>query len=405
MSLRLKLNLLIVVLTLGFFAALTWLLVANQRSFIREEVEAEHQLTVQMVDKLTQTRQIFGLAPAAVVAYVQSLGPIRATDMRFYSADGTLRYRLPTTTYTAGLRAPEWFETLMRPNLEATVISLEGNRIEIIPDASLSILDAWDSMTAVFLLGLAFVAVLHSALLLLLRRLLRPTEVDARRLIATTRALVETREVTRLIQTSVEDERKRLSRELHDELGQSVTAIRLIATSISRSSEPGVSASGAEKINEIAAGLYDSVHRIVRELRPAVLEQPDLAAALADLTHEWCVRHPSVELALALEGEFGELGEALTLTVFRTVQEALTNVLKHAHAGHAWLAVVRRDGLLEVCIEDDGQGAAEGPAGSGHGLFGMRERVSALGGSLEAGTRPEGGFRVRIELPLLGDLE
>ncbi len=403
MSLRLRLNLLLMALNLGFFAALTWLLVANERSSIQEEIEAAHRVTVHMLGTTAQTSRIFGPAPAVMVSFLQSMGRIHANDVRFYSSEGILRYSLPPAAYKDGRRAPEWFETLMRPNLEATVIAVGGGRLEIIPDAARAILDAWDSMAEVLALGLAFVILLHTALLLFLKRLLRPTEADARRLVATTQALVENREVTRLIQASVEEERKRLARELHDELGQSVTAIRLIATSIARSRDAGVSASGADKINEIAAGLYDGVHRIVRELRPAVLEQPDLAAALTDLAHEWRVRHPDVQLALACEGDLGDLGEPVTLAVFRSVQEALTNVLKHARAGRIWLKVARSDQRLRVSIEDDGRGAPTEQSGSGHGLSGMRERAAALGGSVEAGTRAEGGFRVLITLPLAGD--
>ena len=405
MNLRLKLNLLIVVLTLGFFAALTWRLVANERSFIQEEIEAKHRLTVHMVERLAHTIRLFGLAPAVVESFLQSAGQIDANDIRFYSADGALRYTVPTPTSGPKRRAPEWFETVMQPNVEPTVIRMDGNRIEIIPDASRAILNAWDSITRVLLFGLAFVALLLGGLRLYLRRLLHPTEADARRLLATTQALDRSHEVTRLIQSSVEEERKRLARELHDELGQSVTAIRLIAASIARSNDTRVSASGAEKINEIAAGLYDGVHRIVRELRPAVLEQSDLAAALADLDREWRARHPDVALALALEGDLGDLGETLTLTVFRSVQEALTNVLKHAFAKRAWLTVMRRDGELQVRIEDDGRGAAEGLVSAGRGLLGMHERVAALGGTLETGTSAQGGFSIRIALPLPGDLE
>ena len=338
-----------------------------------------------------------------MVDYLQGLKRVRANVIRLYSSDGVLRYESPPSTYKAGRRAPDWFEARMQPRLKATVIGLPGARIEIVPDASRSVLDAWDSMTAIFLLGLGFVAVLHVALLLFLHRLLRPTEADARRLVATTQQLAENREVTRLIQAGVEEERKRLARELHDELGQSVTAIRLIAASIARSTKSDGAVQGSEKINEIAAGLYDSVHRIVRELRPAVLEQPDLAAALADLGREWRVRHPEIELALALEGDLGDLGEAVTLAAFRCVQEALTNVLKHALATRVQLSVRRRVGRLEASIDDNGQGPATGAAVSGHGLVGMRERVVALGGSLETAAGAEGGFRVSMVLPLPGD--
>ena len=422
MSLRLRLNLMVAALNLGFLAALTWLMVDNYRSSIQEEVEAAHRVTVQMLGTAAQTSRVFGAAPAVMVDYLQSLGRVRANDIRLYSDDGVLRYNSPPTTYKAGRRAPDWFEARMRPRLEGTVIALPGARIEIVPDASRAVLDAWDSMTGIFLLGLGFVAVLHMALLLFLRRLLRPTEADARRLVATTQQLAENREVTRLIQAGVEEERKRLARELHDELGQSVTAIRLIAASIARSGESGGALQGSARIDGIAAGLYDSVHRIVRELRPAVLEQQDLAAALADLGREWRVLHPDIELALTLEGDLGDLGEAVTLAVFRCMQEALTNVLKHAQASHIKLAVARREGCLEASIEDNGRGStvdgaasgvaggmtagvATGVANAGHGLVGMRERVVALGGSLDAAACAGGGFRVSMVLPLPGDSE
>lgn len=405
MSLRLRLNLLVAALNLGFLAALTWLLIVDYRSSIQEEIEAAHKVTVQMLGNAAQTSRVFGPAPEVMASFLQSLGRVRANDIRLYSSDGVLRYSSPASTYKAGRHAPEWFQALMGSRGQATVISMPGARIEIVPDASRAVLDAWDSMTAIFMLGLSFVAVLHTALLVFLRRLLRPTEVDARRLVATTQELADNREVMRLIEAGVEEERKRLARELHDELGQSVTAIRLIATSIARSSEASGVTQGAAKVNEIAAGLYDSVHRIVRELRPAVLEQPDLAAALQDLGREWRLRHHDVELVLDLEGDLGDLGEALTLAVFRCVQEALTNALKHAGASRVSLSVTRGDGRLEARIEDDGQGASEALPGSGHGLVGMRERVVALGGSLEAGPCADGGFRVRIVLPLPGDSE
>ncbi|MDP1613279.1 MAG: histidine kinase [Sulfuritalea sp.] len=404
MSLRLRLNLLVAGLNLGFLVALTWLMVDNHRNSIQEEIEAAHRVAVQMLGTAAQTSRFFGSAPTVMADYLQSLGRVRANEIRLYSEDGVLRYDSPPSAYKAGRRAPDWFELRMRPKIKATVIGLPGARIEIVPDASRAVLDAWDSMRAIVLLGLGFVALLHGALLLFLRRLLRPTEADARRLVATTRQLAENREVTRLIQAGVEEERKRLARELHDELGQSVTAIRLIAASIARSSESDGAAQGSAKINEIAAGLYDSVHRIVRELRPAVLEQPDLAAALADLGREWRLRHPEIELALTLEGDLGDLGEAATLAVFRCVQEALTNVLKHAQASRVDLRVARRDGRLDASIEDNGRGAS-GVAGAGHGLVGMRERVVALGGSLEAAAGAAGGFRVSMRLPLPGDSE
>lgn len=399
MSLRLRLNLLLAVLNLGFLAALTTLLIGNLKSSIHEEIEAAHRVTVQMLGSTAQISPLFGPAPRVMTDFLQRLGRVRANEIRLYSSDGVLRYASPPSIYKEGRAAPDWFAALMTPRLEATVIGLNGARLEVTPDASRAVLDAWDSMAAVYLIGLAFVALLHASLSWFLRRLLRPTEADQRRLAATTRALAENREVMRLIQAGIEEERKRLSRELHDELGQSVTAIRLIATSIARSGQP----QGAEQISEIAAGLYDGVHRIVRELRPAVLDQPDLAAALGELAREWRARHRDIALELVLEGDCGDLGEAVTLSVFRSVQEAMTNVLKHADAHAVSIRVMRTDDGIEASIADDGRGVSGAAPGSRRGLAGMKERVAALGGTLEAGPDAAGGFRVRITVPLAGE--
>jgi two-component system sensor histidine kinase UhpB len=445
MSLRLRLNILLAVLNLGFLAALTGLLASNLKASIRDEIEAAHRVTVQLLGTAAQTSPLFGPAPLVMQDFLNRLGRVRANEIRFYTEAGPPGYVSPPSTYKAGRRAPEWFAELMAPRIDAVVITLPGARLEVIPDASRAILDAWDNLIPVFLLGAAFVALLHAVLLWFLRRLLRPAEsvldglhrlaqgrfearlpvsdvaewheltvgfnsvasvlqqreAEQRALMVATRALAENREVTRLIQDGIEGERKRLSRELHDELGQSVTAIRLIATSLCRN--PGAApeiAAGAERIAGIAAGLYDGVHRIVRELRPAVLDQADLSAALDDLAREWRARHAGIELHLALMGDCGDLGEAVTLAVFRFVQEALTNVLKHAEANRVEVEV-RRDGAqLTASVSDNGRSGEEAGNGSRRGLAGMRERAAALGGTLEAGRREEGGFRVAISLPL-----
>lgn len=413
-SLRLQLNLLLGVLNLGFLAALTVLLLNNQKASIAEEIEAAHRVTVQMLQSAAQSTLIMGSAPVLMDDMLQRLGRVRANDIRLYitaggdgrtgDGRGSLRYSSPPSPYKAGRDAPEWFARLMAPPMKATFIGLPGARIEVIPDPSRAILDSWDHLASVALLGLIFFVLIHTSLMLFLRRLLQPTEADQRKLVATTQALAENREVTRLIQTSIEAERKRLSRELHDELGQSVTAIRLIATSIGRSVEAGKTPQGAEKINEIAAGLYDGVQRIVRELRPAVLEQPDLADALAELVREWRVRHPEIAIALELQGDCNDLGEAVTLTLFRAVQEALTNVLKHADADSVSIRVSHGEAAISATIEDNGRGRGSTSSGSRQGLAGMKERAAALNGTLDAGPLSGGGFRVSIVIPCGGEL-
>jgi two-component system sensor histidine kinase UhpB len=399
MSLRWRLNLLVAGLNLGFLVVLGWLLVTSHRESIREEIEAAHRVAVQMLGTAAQTSSVFGPPAQVMASFLQGVGRVRANEIRLLAADGRQLFISPPTTYKAGRAAPAWFESLMRPALDATVIALPGARVEVVPDPSRAILDAWDRVIQIVLVGVGFVALLHTALLVVLRHLLQPTEADARRLVATTRELAQNREVTRLIQAGVEDERKRLARELHDELGQSVTAIRLIAATIERGGALPAD-QGASRIDAIAASIYDSVHRIVRELRPAALEQQDLRAALQDIARDWRTHHPDIEFDLRLEGDLSDLGEEPMLAVFRSVQEALTNVAKHAAARKVTLEVVRGEAALDVAVVDDGTTRAAGFGGSGRGLGGMRERIAALGGRLEAGERPEGGFRVVVHVPL-----
>jgi signal transduction histidine kinase len=102
---------------------------------------------------------------------------------------------------------------------------------------------------------------------------------------------------------------------------------------------------------------------------------------------------------LRVEGDPVELSAGLDLTAYRLVQEGLTNAVKHARANHADVLVRYDDGHVELTVTDDGTGDGGGESG-GHGLVGMRERVSVYGGELEAGSRPEGGYRLRARLPI-----
>ncbi len=114
------------------------------------------------------------------------------------------------------------------------------------------------------------------------------------------------------------------------------------------------------------------------------------------------MRGSGLPVALRVQGEPGPLAPGVDLSAYRIVQEALTNTLKHAGPARADVSVIHRARELEIVVSDDGAGCAGGPngLGVGHGLIGMRERVALFGGSLDAGPRPEGGYRVSARLPL-----
>ena len=214
--------------------------------------------------------------------------------------------------------------------------------------------------------------------------------------------LAQNRRLTQIIQASLEEERRTIARELHDELGQCVTAVRTIGTVIARKTEatqPDIHES-AQMIVSVAGHIYDSVHGIIRQLRPSALDHLGLRDALEEAVGRWRSLHPELAFDLRFEGELASLGETVNITVYRIVQECLTNIVKHARASHAEVSVRRSPGWLHVEVRDDGRGLTEPEAqrATRFGLLGMRERAEALGGrfTLDA----EQGVVVRVELPL-----
>lgn len=225
------------------------------------------------------------------------------------------------------------------------------------------------------------------------------------------RTLAEQRRLAREFVEQLEHERKRLSQELHDELGQFVNAIKLDAVSIrnalsnaARAAEPAI-LDRAVAIIANADLVQQSVARLLRELRPVGLDELGLAAAVEHCANLWRARLEPTRLSVAIDEHIDDLDEPRTLAVYRTVQEALTNCARHACA-------TRVDVRLEWCegegaelrgavvrIEDDGVGADLNAAPAGLGLIGMRERVTALGGSLSVESTPRSGFRLVAHVP------
>jgi PAS domain S-box-containing protein len=234
---------------------------------------------------------------------------------------------------------------------------------------------------------------------------------EHKRMQAAERELEQNRRFTALVQSRLEEERRAIARELHDELGQCVTAIKSIGTAIANragESAPEVR-DNANTIVSVASHIYDIVHGLIRRLRPSGLDHLGLGETLRDAVANWSRSHPYVHWNLALSGDLEGLGEAVNITVYRIVQEALTNVVRHAEATRAEISVSReRMGpsgeAVAVCIRDNGKGI--GPAGAQantqFGLTGIRERVQALGGSFEISGAPGQGVTARALIPLAG---
>lgn len=202
-----------------------------------------------------------------------------------------------------------------------------------------------------------------------------------------------------------EQERRRWARELHDETLQELGALRLMQEGAlqvdTADAMRGALVRASQQVQDTISGLEG----LITELRPAVLDQIGTGAALEALGQRLGERH-SIELHLDVDladerGDDVERYSAeLETTIYRVVQEALNNVLKHADASAARVAVEERGGTVMITVEDDGGGIEAGKIGSGFGLVGMRERVELLGGELHIGSGPRGGTRVSARLPV-----
>ena len=202
---------------------------------------------------------------------------------------------------------------------------------------------------------------------------------------------------------AVAGERARIARELHDVVGHSVSVMTVQASAVRRLLEPDQERVGEalQVVEQTGREALAEMRRMVGVLRhaeeaPALAPQPSLEQIEKLVQH---ARDRGLPVELQIEGDPVELPTGIDLTAYRLVQEGLTNAIKHAGANRAEVLVRYAAGHVEVTVSDDGSGAGDGDGG-GHGLVGMRERVSVYGGKLEAGSRPEGGFRLRATLPV-----
>jgi signal transduction histidine kinase len=219
------------------------------------------------------------------------------------------------------------------------------------------------------------------------------------------RALTLERDVAEAARRAVEDERTRIAREIHDVVGHALGVIvvqaegggRLIAT------HPGETRRALDTIGRTGREALGEMRRLVGLLRVSD-EQPDLSPqpGLAQLeTLAAQMRTAGLPVEVVVEGEPALLAPSVDLSAYRIAQEALTNVLRHAGPARARVLLRYGPSAVEVSVVDDGAGPDHGD-GVGHGLIGMRERVTLFGGDVEAGPQAEGGYAVRARLPYGG---
>jgi two-component system sensor histidine kinase UhpB len=224
------------------------------------------------------------------------------------------------------------------------------------------------------------------------------------------RANDDKRKLIQKVNSIIEEERKGIAVEIHDELNASLIAVRLESQAIAALAAKAPPApevdqikNKAQSITKLALDLYANGRRLVRRLRPEVLDMLGLHGAVEEmLRHYESGAH--VSFSFHSEGDFSKLGNELAISAYRIVQEALSNIMKHSGATSAQVSLVLSEPANELHIEvaDNGGGFDTRSASEGIGIIGMRERVYALGGSIVVHSQPGKGTQVAISLPLSG---
>ena len=217
-------------------------------------------------------------------------------------------------------------------------------------------------------------------------------------------AAVQRRDLTRRIIEAEEEERRRLARELHDELGQSLTAIKVDAAYIAReaaNSAPKIVAS-AHAIEKLSSNIMELIRSMLARLRPHGLETVGLRETLHDLVNGWQARVADrFHCSLNILGNIDVLPPDLNITVYRLIQECLTNAVRHSRARMIALRLsIEQQRVLVDVTESEMSENAAAVGGSGAGLLGMRERVEAHGGALTIEFDPAGGLSLHACVPV-----
>jgi signal transduction histidine kinase len=218
------------------------------------------------------------------------------------------------------------------------------------------------------------------------------------------RARVLTRVRRRLLKrilSAQEDERRRIARDLHDEVGQALTSLLIGLRSMADADSLATALGRADDLRQVAVSALEEVRRLARGLRPSVLDDLGLAAALERFAADYARAHAvSVEVR-APDPAAGRLSGEVETALYRIAQEALTNAAKHAAARHVLVSVERRPGVVQLTVADDGRGFPPGKADPGGrlGLTGMRERAALLNGSVAVTSAPGTGTTVTVRIP------
>ncbi len=441
MSLRLRLSVVLTVVLIGTVVIGMMFLILDVRRSVHDELNSSVELASKLIALALEQ-----VAPDERGRVTREFGQqlARVGDTRHLSItvvrESALAQQQFLVPEPAGV--PTWFATLVHPDPLQLMRILEPGvgpeRIVVRADASDEIRESWGELKPVALMLLAFAVIANVLIFLVVGRALASLkrmsgafaaiedgefdvqlsrvgvpDIDA--IIerfnhmsgVLQRSDFETQLIARRSLAIQEDERRRLAQELHDEMGQSISAIKALAVSIGERAgalDPAV-ATSAGTIADVSTEIYAQVRRMMADLRPVVLDEFGLVSAVQTMIDDWNARHEDTFCRFRVDGESPVLHGNIAINCYRIVQEALTNIAKHARADEASVILVNHPpsadnaGKLEIRIDDDGIGFDRDTTARGLGLVGIQERVEAMNGKMELVTMEREGTHYTITVP------
>lgn len=440
MSLRLKANLFFAVLIIIFVSIMMGREINNTRRSVWEEIEAANRVAAQV---LGQVGVIYRYSnDKQVVSFLQQLGRVRANEIEYRDQQQNLIYQSPPSPYKKDRFAPQFYADLIMPKVDPKMIVLNDGVITVTPDPSRAILDGWDELTELIISGLFALLITNIVGFFFIGKWVRPFEtireaiqalekgnhqirlnnlhgkeassignafnkmvgsvnetIVAKEEKAKAEALLSSqKQFAHQLQTHIENERKDLARELHDELGQSLTAIRAIASSIDKQTKDHPQLQQSTQLLVQAAGeTYDGMLRLIPKLRPIAIDQLGLEGALLDMFNRLKTTNSNVQFKLNIN--FSKKSEDVELAIYRVAQEAINNALKHAKPSQIEVNLDETSDSIILAIKNDGQSPNQLSSTGHFGIEGMQERAHFLGGELSFEIPPSSGLIVKLKIP------
>lgn len=422
------------------------MMIDNAREDVRAEVASTATLAIHLLDaEIIHYSSDYGWmredAPNRTSIFrLQSLDNIRHLRIEFFDAKGQLRDSNSSQKNNNEDTPPAWFFKIMdivstsMPPIKRHIFA-NGRvigELVVTPDPSYEIREIWNDTLGLIVLVTIFFIIVNLMVYLAVNSALKPvskiltalSELEKGNLKARlpSFSLPELKEISNKFNTMAntleksieanhsltqqmirlqEDERKSLARDLHDEVGQHLTAIHIDASAIMNAKTIKAARESAKAINDVARQMVSIVHGLLQRLRPGGLDQFGLTVALNELVETWRQRNQSVEISLNISGKLEGIDETVAIAAYRIVQECLTNVSKHAHANHVSIIVHRFSDEITIDILDNGTGFDQTKQAAGFGLAGMRERVEGLGGKLSIIGELGQGAKICVNLPCI----